>query len=466
MSVNRVLALSAAVLLILSAAFSLSAFNGAFCSTDADGFDPSERSAGNFDLPVPSAAEKPDDLDELSFSVDIININADKLPETLAAVSGDVFWRSFADRFGEDKLSSVASAAEETKGRLTDDDFIALTGYSPKAAVKLLSGDISDVTVIEDCGEEAEIVFVGDTAFVDGWSLMRRYNSRKKGVDGIVSSEILDIMRSADITMANNEFVMSERGTPIPGKRYTLRGKPEYVSILLDMGIDIVGMANNHAFDYGEDALTDTIATLESAGIRHVGAGEDLSGATAPYYYVIGGRLVSFVASSTVDVRYTRAATVSQSGVFRDDGLSLSPVITAREKEIADIVIVFMHWGTESTTVLSDTQKILGKALVDAGADLVIGMHSHCMQGVEYYKGKMIAYSLGNFTFSNFKLTAGLVKTVIGNDGTLTNKYFTLIHENNYTVINSGSEGKNQLERLRRISVNAVIDDDFTVRPK
>jgi poly-gamma-glutamate synthesis protein (capsule biosynthesis protein) len=108
----------------------------------------------------------------------------------------------------------------------------------------------------------------------------------------------------------------------------------------------------------------------------------------------------------------------------------------------------------------------MGKAFVDAGADLVVGMHSHCMQGIEYYKGKMIAYSLGNFTFSGYKLTGAVLKTNISDDGELTNTFYPIMHKSNYTYLTTGEEGIQQLNLLKSLLINAMIDDEYIVRSK
>ena len=307
------------------------------------------------------------------------------------------------------------------------------------------------------------LVFVGDVSFSDGYSVMNQYRSRGKGAEGIVSEEVLKIMRDATVTMANNEFTFTTRGAPIPNKMWTFRGKPENVSIYYEMGVDIVGLANNHAFDYGPDSLTDTLATLDKAGIARLGAGENLEEAKAPYYYIVNGMKIAIVAGSAIDPYSTRGAKENQSGVFQIfDTVSMSREISAA-KEKADYVIAYVHWGIESTTNLTGGQKSMGKAFVDAGADVVVGMHSHCMQGLEYYKGKLIVYSLGNFTFSSHDLTCGMLKTTINADGTIGNVYYPMMQKDNFTYINSGEKGKSQFELLKSLLINAEISDDYTV---
>ena len=106
---------------------------------------------------------------------------------------------------------------------------------------------------------ETTIVFAGDILFDDHYAVKVKMNQRGRGIEGSISQEMLDVMRSADIFMVNNEFPYSDRGTPTENKKFTFRAKPEYASYLLDMGADIVSLANNHAYDYGKTALLDTL---------------------------------------------------------------------------------------------------------------------------------------------------------------------------------------------------------------
>ena len=412
----------------------------------------------------PSTGEKPDNIDLFELSVDSILKNRNLLKVSFADKLDSDYLHVMAEKLGDGAIYSLADALSE--GVVDSENLHSLIGYTDKAARLIIEDDLYRTEIIDDVGEKTEIVFVGDVAFCDHWSLMRRYEARAAGVDGIVSQEVLDVMRSADITMANNEFVLSNGGTPIPGKTYTIRGKPENVNIYHEMGVDIVGMANNHSFDFHAVGLTDTLATLDSAGIAHLGAGENLQEARAPYYYIIGGRVVGITAGSAIDPWSTRGATDKQSGVFQIfDTKSMCEVIEeAREK--SDIVVAYVHWGHENTTELTSGQKSMGKAFVDSGADLVLGMHSHCMQGCEYYKGKLIAYSLGNFTFSGYTLTAAMLKLTINEDGSLKNTFYPLIHESNFTRINSGEQGKDQMDLLKKLLINAVISDDYVITPK
>lgn len=410
----------------------------------------------------PDEISKPENLNSYDLAVDDILSNLENLDLSFSSRVDRGFIERINEICGSEAVERLATALEN--GKIGASEWRSITGYTEKAFISLADNDLERTSLLESTEDGvSEFVFVGDTAFADGYSVMSHYKARKKGIEGLVSEEVLSIMRSADIAMANNEFTLTDRGYPIPDKMWTFRGNPDNVSIYHELGVDIVGLANNHAFDYGPDSLTDTLATLDGAGIARLGAGENLEEAKAPYYYIINGYKIAIVAGSAIDPYSTRGAKENQSGVFQIfDTVSMSDEISAA-KEKADYVIAYVHWGIESTTALTSGQKSMGKAFVDAGADVVVGMHSHCMQGLEYYKGKLIVYSLGNFVFSSHNLTCGMLKTSISSDGELTNVFYPMMQAGNFTYINSGEEGAEQLEELLNISINADISDDYTV---
>lgn len=414
---------------------------------------------------IPEEIQKPVIIDRYELATEYIIDHADALGAFLKDQVDLDFLNNAAEIFGRQKIEELADVL--IKGTAGSDPVREVFGYSQKAFSAVVGNDLERTVVLENSETGiTEFVFVGDCGFSDGSSVMRSYRSRKKGIEGIVSGEVLDIMRSADVTMANNEFAFSERGEPIPDKLFTFRGNPKNVSLYGEMGVDIVGMANNHAFDYGPVALTDTLATLDSAGIARVGAGENISEAKAPFYYIVNGYKFAILAGSSVDFESTRCATDKLSGVFRfaTPGSMNEEIKKAKEK--SDFVIVYMHWGHESTTVLTRTQTVHGKAFIDAGADIVVGMHSHCMQGLEYYKDKLLVYSLGNFAFSGFSLTCGMLKMSVSPEGVITNRYYPMMQKNNLTYINYGESGEEQLKLLKSLLINAEITDDYTVKAK
>ncbi len=458
-------------LLFITATIFLAANFGNFNNEDSSASsevvsDESDNTSSEISIPEesdPKPIEPPVVVDPYEEAVERIFENIDNFQTSFADSVNLEFLAQLEEHFGKETIMSLSEKLSE--GVFTSDDMRSVFSYTEKAFLSVINNELERTTVLENTENGiTDLVFVGDTSFADGYSVMNKYNS--KGITGLISEEVLEIMRSATVTMANNEFTFTTRGNPIPDKKWTFRGNPKNVSIYHEMGVDIVGMANNHAFDYGPDSLTDTLATLDGAGIAHLGAGENLSDAKAPYYYIVNGYKIAIVAGSAIDPYSTRKATDTQSGVFQIfDTVSMANEITAA-KEKADFVIAYVHWGLEKTTSLTGGQKSMGKAFVDAGADVVVGMHSHCMQGVEYYNDKLICYSLGNFTFSSYTLTAGMLKVSISDEGVIANTFYPLMHSSNHTYINDGEKGQSQLDSLRDLSPKANIADDFVVTPK
>ena len=221
------------------------------------------------------------------------------------------------------------------------------------------------------------------------------------GINSIASQDIQSLMKDATFTMINNEFCFSERGQQAADKQFTFRVNPSYVSALTELGVDIAGLANNHVLDFGHDALTDTFTTLTDAGIDFTGAGNSLEEASKLIVKTDeAGRTYGFLAASHVIPTGSWNVLNSQPGefCFYDETDLLEAIKTARPQ--VDYLFVMVHWGVERTIELEDYQVNDGHKMIDAGADAVIGMHSHCLQPIEYYNGKPIFYSLGNFIFN------------------------------------------------------------------
>ena len=118
--------------------------------------------------------------------------------------------------------------------------------------------------------------FAGDVLLDDEYAVMANLLNRGVTIENGISEETLTAMRDVDILMLNNEFPYTDRGTPLEGKTYTFRADTDAVGYLEDMGVDIVSLANNHCYDFGEAGLLDTLVTLEEAGMPYVGAGRNL----------------------------------------------------------------------------------------------------------------------------------------------------------------------------------------------
>lgn len=322
-------------------------------------------------------------------------------------------------------------------------------------------------------GYDIVLSFAGDICFDDTCAVMQDYIGQGEKIDNNISPQLLQMMNEADVCWINNEFAYSDRGAPLENKMYTFRANPERAAMLQEMGVDIVGLANNHVYDFGAEAMEDTLDTLQQIGIEYVGAGKNLEEAMTPVYREVDGKKIAYVAASRAEkFKMTPQATESAAGILRcyDTELFLQEIKQAKEQ--ADYVIALVHWGTEYSTELEEVQLTTGRDYIDAGADIVIGAHTHCLQGMEYYQGKPIIYSLGNFWFNNKSLDSMLLQIRIsGDDRTLEirsdNVEVQIVpakQENCKTRILEGEEAQALFDYLEELSVGVEIDETGVVR--
>ncbi|MCZ7661628.1 MAG: CapA family protein [Thermoleophilia bacterium] len=236
---------------------------------------------------------------------------------------------------------------------------------------------------------------------------------RKVGdyIDAHGGEAVLDgvapLFADADVAFVNLESPLSDKGTRNAAKDVTFRGRPALVDGLAAAGVGVVSLANNHALDWGSEALLDTIARLDGAGIAHAGAGVNLSAARAPALLETGAGTVALLAYTNV-VPEGFPAGDQRAGVnpMRPDTQRILADIGAAA-ESADWVIVSVHWGIEYEGETAHEQRVFAHDFVDAGADLVLGHHPHVLQGLELYRNKLIAYSLGDFVFDHYSRATG-----------------------------------------------------------
>lgn len=320
----------------------------------------------------------------------------------------------------------------------------------------------------EDTSYDFTICFAGDINLDENWGTTQYMDAQPNGIYDCISKEMIDTMQAADIMCLNNEFTYSTGGAPMNGKAYTFRAKPERVEILHQLGVDAVTLANNHVYDYGRDALLDTFSVLEEADIPYFGAGRTLQDAMKPLYLEVDGKTVALVAASRAEKnKMTPQANDENPGILRCYDTELFLQVIKEAKENADFCIAFVHWGTEYSFDLEQVQLSTGKEYLDAGADAVIGAHSHCLQGMEYYDGKPIIYSLGNYWFNGKTLDTMLVQLHFSGDDTETQLAVQVIPavqaEYKTTYASEESEQRRIYDFLESISVNVDILDDGTV---
>ena len=336
----------------------------------------------------------------------------------------------------------------------------------------------SKEAVEQDRSYDFTLGFAGDICLADNYIPMQHLAAiGSEDISDGIDPRFIEIMKGMDQMWINNEFVYSRRGEPLPTKMWTFCGDPDNVSYLKDLGVDIVGLANNHTFDFGEVSFLDTLETLEKAQIPYVGAGRDIEQAAAPVYLEADGFKIAYVAASRAEYTiYTPEAAETEPGILwcYDYTRFLESIKTAAEN--ADYVIALPHWGVEHSTVLEDEQIYGAHALIDAGADAVIGAHPHILQGIEYYEGKPIIYSLGNFWFDDYDIDTLVAELHI--KGKKTDKDASLkkakvelrlypgTQSGVYTALADTEEWRTRiLQYLEGISVNVNIDEKGVVHP-
>ena len=189
---------------------------------------------------------------------------------------------------------------------------------------------------------------------------------------------VRSIFEEDDLTIVNMEGTLTEETTRVD-KQFAFKGDPEYVKILTSSSVEAANVANNHSHDYGEKSFQDTVQTLEENGIKTFGYDD-------------------------VAVLEVKGIRVGMFGIYElDDHLERIPQvkqdIAKLKEQNVDIIVAVFHWSNELVTVPDENQVTLAHLAIDEGADVVVGHHPHVVQGIDEYKGKTIAYSLGNFCF-------------------------------------------------------------------
>lgn len=290
---------------------------------------------------------------------------------------------------------------------------------------------------------------------------------------------VAEILKGADVAYCNLEGPMCDTGEKHPGKAgisLHLRSTPHAADALAEAGIDVVSLANNHALDYGAAGLDQTIKLLGAVRIPHAGAGRDLAAARQPAWLEVNGLRIALLSYTSVCVS-PFAATATTPGVamvrikttyaanlrlFQQPG---SPMLTRTvgepddvamliddvkaAKAGADVVIVAWHWGiSERWGKLADYQRELGHAVIDAGANAIMGHHAHMLLGVEFYRGCPIFYSLGNFAFDldhpYFRRESAIVLCDVSHDGIANVRLIPILINDHHEPVPVRADGDGQ----------------------
>ena len=313
-----------------------------------------------------------------------------------------------------------------------------------------------------DSGETV-LSFTGDFNLAEGWCTTEYMKEQPGGIRDCFSQDLLACMNEADILMMNNEFVYSEGGAALPGKTYTFRALPERAKLMQEFGTDIVTLANNHVYDYGDEGLLDTISYLKEQGITYFGAGADIEEASRIIYYVANGRKIAFVTATEIErtTKFTREAGEDSAGVMKTLDPQRFTELIAKAKKNSDYCIAVVHWGPEGALMYDGEQYKLAERFVLAGADAVIGGPPHRLQGAGFIQGAPVAYSLGNFWFSTGTLYTTVAQLTIDEAGDLTLRYVPCIQRDLKTsMITEEEELERYYQYLASVSVGVGIDSD------
>lgn len=368
----------------------------------------------------------------------------------------DEFIEWFAKQYGDEIILKLdADSSDEIEQRMYEytgkslivnlDEFMKIKNYDT-------------VTCHED---GAHISFAGDICLAEDGFVLDYYDT-VTNLSECISSSIIQQTNEADLFMINNEFSISDRGAPLEGKYYTFRAMPQRTQILKELGADIVSLANNHVFDFGEEAFLDTIENIQNADIKYVGGGKNRKEAEKVIYFESNGIKIGFISASRAEkYRFTPGAEENSPGIFLmyDPETFLQVAADAAKK--CDYLIAYVHWGTEDSKYYEEYQHDLAVTMFDSGIDAIIGGHPHVLQGIEYINGKPVVYSLGDFWFNDETKYTALLNLVIDYDG-LKKMSITPCLQSNFTTsfIENEEEAAAFMQYIRELSSGCNVKDD------
>lgn len=245
--------------------------------------------------------------------------------------------------------------------------------------------------------QEASLVFAGDIMLSRGvaTSVQKYFNN-----DFNQLFVHADYFKNADIAFANLEGPISDRGRNV-GSKYSFRFDPKVAGALQASGLDVLSTANNHSGDWTIDAFSDTLTYLKEVGIQTPGGGTNKADAEQIKIIEKNGVKVGYLGFTDVGPAWLEA-TADTPGILLASDPNFSQIISTAKSEV-DILVVSIHWGEEYKFDTHTTrQETLAHKAIDAGATIIAGHHPHVIEDVEYYKGGLILYSLGNYIFDQY----------------------------------------------------------------
>ena len=313
--------------------------------------------------------------------------------------------------------------------------------------------------------EPINLIFAGD-ALMD-WSV--KETIRKKGPDypfQFVKSEV----KQADYAFVNLETAVTNHNEKDTVQIYNFKSDPASLQGIKGAGFDVVSIANNHVLDYKQKGFLDTLKHLQETGLPYVGGGMNKQEAYRAHTAKIKGKTVKFLAFSRFIPDSSWFAKEDSSGIA--EAYTKKNVFTAisNERKDADYLIIYMHWGIEKNHKPEQWQREFAKEMIDLGADAIVGSHVHVLQGFEFYKGKPVAYSIGNFLFPDYvrgaKADTGLLKMQLDN-GDIRIEFEPYYIYKDQIIKKDSTYDKKQLKFLESISYGVkAVDRQFVEAKK
>ena len=237
-----------------------------------------------------------------------------------------------------------------------------------------------DGSVIVTISATGDVTIGGDTRKSSTSIFDKQLAQEPSGLD-FPMENVRSLFEQDDMTIVNFEGTLTTTKSATKNT-YSFAAPPEYVQVLTSGSVEAVSLENNHILDHGAAGYEETCQTLEAAGIRY------------------SGHLGASTFTTDTGVTIGMLSYQTFNGNYANIYASIEGDIAALRAQGCQLVIISYHWGEEKDYIPNERQVPLGRATIDAGADLVLGHHSHRMNPIEVYNGKYICYSLGNFSFA------------------------------------------------------------------
>lgn len=212
----------------------------------------------------------------------------------------------------------------------------------------------------------------------------------KNGTDYLFES-VKPILAKGDLTLANLECVVGDSTLIAIDKKYTFKADTSCLPSIYKNGINMLGLANNHSYDFGQEGVRQTCLNLSRNSIAYTGVSKE-ENKCLPFVFNKKGSQIAIFASCFLFQNNTLVCSESIEEF-------VAKIESFKKENPESFVLVYLHWGIELTTLPTVNQLVQAHKIIDAGADAIIGHHPHVVQTIEKYKGKYVFYSLGNFIF-------------------------------------------------------------------